>query len=63
LERLLDPKAYFRVNRAVLLRMQAIQKIHPHLNGRLKLETHPPAPEELFVSRERTGDFKIWLGG
>jgi DNA-binding LytR/AlgR family response regulator len=62
LERLLDPQAYFRVNRAVLLRIQAIHKIHPHLNGRLKLELLPPTPEELFVSRERAGDFKTWLG-
>jgi DNA-binding LytR/AlgR family response regulator len=63
LERLLNPREYFRVNRGVLLRVQAIQKIHPHLNGRLKLETDPPAPEELFVSRDRTGVFKEWLGG
>jgi DNA-binding LytR/AlgR family response regulator len=62
LERLLDPRAYFRVSRSMLLRLQSIQKIHPHLNGRLKLETAPPAPEELFVSRDRAGDFKHWLG-
>jgi DNA-binding LytR/AlgR family response regulator len=63
LEKLLDPKVCFRVNRAVLMRIQAILKVHPHLNGRFKLETNPPTPEELFVSRERAGDFKIWLGG
>ena len=63
LERLLNPREYFRVNRGVLLRLQAIQKIHPHLNGRLKVETEPLAPEELFVSRDRAGDFKEWLGG
>jgi DNA-binding LytR/AlgR family response regulator len=63
LERLLDPRAYFRVNRSMLLRIQAIQKIHPHLNGRLKLDIQPQAPEELFVSRDRAGEFKEWLGG
>ncbi|MCB0542008.1 MAG: response regulator transcription factor [Saprospiraceae bacterium] len=63
LERLLDPAAYFRVSRSVILGLEAILKIHPHLNGRLKLETRPSAPEDLFVSRERVADFKNWLGG
>lgn len=63
LERLLDPGDFFRISRNMLLRLSAIQKIHPHLNGRLKLETQPASPEEVFVSRERAGDFKTWLGG
>ncbi len=63
LERLLDPRQYYRVSRAMTLRLDCIRKIHPHLNGRLKLETEPAAPEEIFVSRERAGDFKTWLGG
>jgi hypothetical protein len=45
------------------LRLNAIQKIHPHLNGRLKLETQPASPNDVFVSRERVGEFKVWLGG
>ena len=63
LERLLDPRDFFRISRGMTLRLNAIQKIHPHLNGRLKLEIRPAAPEEVFVSRERAGDFKTWLGG
>ncbi len=63
LEQLLQPQLYFRVSRAVTLRINAIQKIHPHLNGRLKLEVDPPAPEDFFVSRDRAGAFKTWLGG
>lgn len=63
LERLLNPRDYFRVSRAVAVRIEAIRKIHPHLNGRLKLDTEPAAPEDLFVSRDRAGDFKRWLGG
>ncbi len=43
------------------LRIDAIAKILPHLNGRLKLETNPAAPEEIFVSRERAAEFKAWL--
>lgn len=63
LDRLLDPRHFFRVSRAMALRADAIRKIHPHLNGRLKLETEPAAPEDVLVSRERVGAFKAWLGG
>lgn len=63
LERLLDPKEFFRISRNMTLRLTAIQKIHPHLNGRLKIETSPSAPEDVLVSRERAGEFKTWLGG
>ena len=58
-----DPNDFFRVSRGMTLRLNAIQKIHPHLNGRLKIETNPAAPEDVFVSRERVGEFKSWLGG
>lgn len=63
LDTLLDPSQYFRVSRAVTLRVDAIQKIHPHLNGRLKIDIQPGAPEDVFVSRDRAGAFKNWLGG
>ena len=63
LETLLDPREFFRISRGLTVRLNAIQKIHPYLNGRLKLELLPASPEEVFVSRERAGDFKSWLGG
>lgn len=62
LERLLDPKFFFRTGRPVILNIDAIRKIHPHLNGRLKIEVSPETPESIFVSRERAGAFKNWLG-
>ncbi len=61
LERLLHPRDFFRISRNMTLRIDAIAKISPHLNGRLKLETNPVAPEEIFVSRERAAEFKAWL--
>ena len=57
-----NPKLFFRVSRGVLIAVSSIQKIHPHLNGRLKLDIAPKAPTEVFVSRERVSDFKMWLG-
>ncbi len=63
LGQLLDPKDFFRINRGLVLNINSIQKIHPHLNGRLKLDLLPSAPEEIFVSRDRVNEFKAWLGG
>lgn len=63
LDRMMDPRRFFRAGRAVMLSLPAIRRIHPHLNGRLKVETEPVCPEEVFVSRERAGAFKVWLGG
>lgn len=63
LERLLNPRDFFRISRNMTLRIDGISKILPHLNGRLKIETNPAAPEDIFVSRERVSEFKAWLGG
>ena len=62
LEKLLNPSAFYRINRSTFLSVQTIKAIHPHLNGRLKLEITPALGDDVFVSRERVGDFKTWLG-
>lgn len=62
LERQLDPRQFFRVNRKYLPRLEAIERIEPHFNGKLRLWLkHRPAEEEIFVSRERADAFKAWL--
>jgi two-component system, LytTR family, response regulator LytT len=63
MEQLTDPKIYFRISRHLTVHLKSIQKIHPFLNGRLKLELSPDPGEDVFVSRERVGEFKAWLGG
>jgi two-component system, LytTR family, response regulator len=63
LEHLLDPAQFFRASRQYFVSLTCLNKIHPHLNGRLKLELNPASSEEVFVSRERVSDFKTWLGG
>ena len=62
LEAVAHPQKFFRINRKILVSFPAIQKISPHFNGRLKLELQPNYAEEVFVARERVGDFKMWLG-
>lgn len=63
LEDILDPKLFFRLNRKFIGQLCSIQKIHNHLNGKLKITLSPAYPEELYVSREKAGEFKEWLEG
>lgn len=62
LEEQLEPQKFFRINRHLLLHIEAIKKVHQHLGGRLKVETAFTIPVETIVSRERVNGFKEWLG-
>jgi two-component system, LytTR family, response regulator LytT len=62
LEQMLDPKAFFRINRQFILAVRAVAQIHTHFNGKLKLHLNPPTDKEVMVSRDRVNDFKDWLG-
>ncbi len=61
LDNLLDPGQFFRINRQVIVRPEAISKISSWFNSRLKLEMAPPCEANTVVSRERVNDFKKWL--
>ncbi len=63
LESLLDPRQFFRLNRQFLAQLPAVQRLHPHFNGKLLLELHPAPNEEVLVSREKAGPLKQWLEG
>ena len=56
-----DARKFNRISRSRLISLDCIRKIHPHFNGRLKLELDPPEEEEVYVSRERVQAFKEWL--
>lgn len=62
LEKLLDPRRFFRLNRAYLVHHGAIQDIIHYTNSRLKTTLAPAAPDgDVLVSRERVGAFRAWL--
>jgi len=62
LEEQLQPMNFFRVNRHLLVNIEAVKKVHTWLGGRLKLEISPSTTAETVVSRERVNGFKEWLG-
>ncbi|GAB3238438.1 LytTR family DNA-binding domain-containing protein [Hymenobacter seoulensis] len=63
LESLLDPSLFFRLNRQFIAQLPAVQRLHPHFNGKLLLELQPAPSDEVLVSREKAGAVKNWLEG
>lgn len=61
LEDLLDSQLFFRINRQAILHRDNLIHASQHFNGRLKLALHNQPTNELFVSRDRVGDFKVWM--
>ncbi|WP_077920383.1 LytTR family DNA-binding domain-containing protein [Spirosoma sp. 209] len=62
LESRLNPNLFFRANRQFILHAQVIQRVHIHFNGRLKLDLKLPVDEAIFISRDKAGEFRAWLG-
>jgi DNA-binding LytR/AlgR family response regulator len=61
LEKIVDPKLFFRANRKIILHIDAIEQIKPYDNNRLQIILkNLTTPEEIIVSRDKTFDFKAW---
>jgi DNA-binding LytR/AlgR family response regulator len=62
LEQILDPKIFFRVNRKIIIHIDAIEQIKPYDNNRLTIIVKGiPAAEEIIISREKVAEFKVWM--
>lgn len=61
LERSLDPKVFFRINRTYIAPLASIEKINNQFNGRLKIGLWGNNDPDIFVSRARATAFKKWL--
>ena len=62
LEEQLQPDNFYRINRHLLINIEAVKKVHTWLGGRLKVEMPFTTTAETVVSRERVNGFKEWLG-
>jgi DNA-binding LytR/AlgR family response regulator len=63
LEQMLDPLQFFRANRAYLIHIRSIKRIHNYFNGKLKLQLNPGREiNDVVISREKAGEFKEWMG-
>jgi DNA-binding LytR/AlgR family response regulator len=57
----LDPDSFFRVNRQIIVCVNAITKIEPYFHNKIIISTKPTFKENITVSKERAGSFKRWL--
>jgi DNA-binding LytR/AlgR family response regulator len=58
----LDPRSFFRANRAYLISADAVVRCRAYGKGRLILDVKPSADEDIIVSQERASAFREWLG-
>jgi DNA-binding LytR/AlgR family response regulator len=63
LQKQLNPKDFFRINRQFLVRLDAIENVHIYPKSKLKLSLTPAVKEEVFVSVDKVVKFKEWLEG
>lgn len=58
----LNPKEYYRINRQMIVKLSAISNIHVYPKGKIKLDLMPIMKEDVFISLDKVGEFKDWLG-
>lgn len=63
LERILDPRLYFRINRQFIININAISKMLAWSKSRVKVVLKPETTHDTIVSTERSPFFKDWLIG
>ncbi|MBN1541117.1 response regulator transcription factor [candidate division KSB1 bacterium] len=63
LQEVLDPELFFRINRKIILRYEAIRNMTAYSRARIKIDLHPPAPKSVdaVVSVERAPRFRDWI--
>ena len=57
----LDASLFYRINRGQLVSKNAVLRIEPYFNHRVKLSITNPKDQEFIVSRTKTSDFKEWM--
>ena len=61
LEKILDPKIFFRINRKFILCIDSLAEVKGLVSTRLEIKLNQPCEHELSVSRDRSQEFKSWL--
>jgi DNA-binding LytR/AlgR family response regulator len=57
----LDPSQFYRINRSIIINLEALVEMKTYHNGRLKLVVKSTDDLDLIVARERVGQFKDWI--
>ena len=64
MDKMLNRTLFFRINRKMIVNIDAITRINSYYNNRLILQLSPDiGTDDTIVSRERVTSFKSWLEG
>ncbi|PZX14385.1 LytTR family two component transcriptional regulator [Breznakibacter xylanolyticus] len=61
LEGMLNPRHFYRINRQMIIHIEAIDTMYHASKSRIKLTIRPPFNQDVFVSFNNTPGFKEWL--
>jgi two-component system LytT family response regulator len=61
LMRQLDPSLFYRANRQYMIAHKAVKDMSLWFGGKLSVNLTLPAPDRIFISKARVGDFKKWF--
>lgn len=61
LEKMLNPRQFFRFNRQFIGAFGAVKHIHPFFNGKLKIYLKPEFAGGTIISKDKAPVFKQWL--
>lgn len=61
LEEQLNPTQFFRINRQMILNVDAIDRATPYYKGKIKVLIHPTFKSDVIVSEGRASAFRLWL--
>lgn len=61
LEEQLDPSLFFRVNRQMIVNIDAIDRAVPYFKGKIKVTVHPPFKSDIVISEGKASAFQLWL--
>lgn len=53
---------FYRISRSFIVSYKSIEVIQVQERNRLKLLLTPPFKNEVFVSRDKVADFRLWIG-
>lgn len=60
---IVNPEYFFRINRQLLISIDAIAEMRSYSKARVIIKLRPDCSERSIVSSERAAAFKKWLGG
>ena len=59
----LNPSLFMRVNKQFLLSRTSVKDVTIWFDNRLRVNTQVPAPEDIYISKNKSQEFKVWLVG